>query len=119
VTFAPVVRRSSDNSHSFAGLERDPLEAVLGLSGEWHTARRAVELLWRNDFDRLKDILGDHATLAMAPEAAMHPCHSVCERGWVPYKFAGELPAEPSVVETEVAETLNSSEFPRLRRRIA
>ena len=61
---------------------------------EWQAARGAVELLWQNDFDLLKMILGDHVTLAMVPDSAVHPCPAVCEGGWIRYRFAGDLPVE-------------------------
>lgn len=77
-----------------AGLMDRPVEHPPWICGEWDTARVAVELLWQHDPGRLEGILGHHVQLAMSPETAMYPCPSVCERGWVTYKYAGELPAE-------------------------
>ena len=59
-------------------MESRPEDRPLWDADEWHTARSSVELLWRNDFDRLKQILGAHVTLATVPETAVRPCPSVC-----------------------------------------
>ena len=64
-------------------------------SREWGAALKAIGLLWDNDPEALREILGDHVTVALLPETAVSPCPSVCDHGWVRHKFAGELPLEP------------------------
>lgn len=66
------------------------------LGGRWHSALEAIGLLWSHDPDALTVVLGDRARLALLPEdAAVAPCPSACENGWIEHRFAGELPDEP------------------------
>jgi hypothetical protein len=88
------VRQLIEAAKDVGLMDSAPAERRSWVADEWQVARTAVELLWQNDFDRLKEILGRHVRLATAPDSAVHPCPAVCERGWVRYKFAGELPAE-------------------------
>lgn len=61
----------------------------------WHEALRAIGMLWDHDPEALGAILGDQARIAMLPETAIARCPSCCDGGWVPHRFAGELPPEP------------------------